>query len=771
MRKMGGETLSKQHKRYSFFIPSIIILLAVLLFSSAYAVDVESKYYTTSNPFYPKYGLPNCTCFAWGRAYEVLGKRPNLSTGNACSFWQYNINNKYYPYGNEPQPLSIACWYGTGEGQNGNNGHVAFVESVSGNNVTISQSGWGWRNSRPGVLWENKTLNKSNMNSIQTNFQGYIYLEDLSGDHTAPTISQSRIGDVTPAGINIFCTATDNTYIKEIEFGVWNSAISIDSAKWYSVGAQKNIEAHCLIPFSDFQNAKGVTYYINVRVSDFAGNISAISRLGEIYIENVPPVITSATIENITPMGYDVVCTASDNSAVAKIQIGTWHSKTSVDNAIWQEKASDGNRTVIHVNIADFDYVQETTYHTNVYAFDKSGNVSDPVLAGNPYIEKDLSELVKVTNVSTGGYDLVVTAAGYPGADGLRIGTWHSQMNIDDAVWQNLDGANGTFHVSTADFGGAINVVYYTNLYIRRSSDGYSEPVRAANIMIEDIKPIITSATIKNITPMGYDVVCTASDNSAVAKIQIGTWHSKTSVDNAIWQEKASDGNRTVIHVNIADFDYVQETTYHTNVYAFDKSGNVSDPVLAGNPYIEKDLSELVKVKNISMDGYDLVVTATGYPNADGLRIGTWHSQMNVDDAVWQNLDGANGTFHVSTADFGGAIDVIYHTNLYIHRSSGDYSGAVRIADIKIENAALGGKPDLFLPASLTAIESEAFIGVSAESVFIPRTVEKITGDPFANSKIKRIYGYKGSEAENFAKDNPKYTFVTVDEGWVSSNR
>lgn len=194
------------------------VLLTVALFSfasTAYAVDVTSAYYTSSNPFHRDgYGLPNCTCFAWGRAYEVFGTRPNLSTGNACSFWGYNINHGYYAYGQEPRAGSIACWNGTGEydeitNPNGNNGHVAFVEDVSGDNVTISQSAWGWRKqSSPmyGTIWETKTINKNNMGSIQSNFQGYIYLGDVPQGTEMP----SGYAQAVPNGDYIIMSAASS---------------------------------------------------------------------------------------------------------------------------------------------------------------------------------------------------------------------------------------------------------------------------------------------------------------------------------------------------------------------------------------------------------------------------------------------------------------------------------------------------------------------------------------------------------------------------------
>ena len=70
--------------------------------------------------------------------------------------------------------------------------------------------------------------------------------------------------------------------------------------------------------------------------------------------------------------------------------------------------------------------------------------------------------------------------------------------------------------------------------------------------------------------------------------------------------------------------------------------------------------------------------------------------------------------------------------------------------------------PTFFLPDDLIAIEADAFIGIDAEAVLIPESVTAISGDPFAGSRVRYIYGYVGSAAEAFAQG--RYTFVPVEE-------
>lgn len=86
------------------------------------------------------YGLPNCTCYAWGRWFELLGSRPNgLYTGDGGNWYEYNINTGYYAYGSTPKLGAVACFASTV----GGSGHVAIVEEIypDGSFVT-SNSGY-----------------------------------------------------------------------------------------------------------------------------------------------------------------------------------------------------------------------------------------------------------------------------------------------------------------------------------------------------------------------------------------------------------------------------------------------------------------------------------------------------------------------------------------------------------------------------------------------------------------------------------------------------
>ena len=168
----------------------------------------DSHYFSTANPFYPAYAptpgtldaLGNCTWYAWGRAYEILESKPQLSTGNAGDWYTYNKKNNFYTYSDgTPQAGAIACW----------ENHVAVVEKVnSDGTIMISESSYKIDGVTEGIRFRTRdNLSGSAPDNYGDRFIGYIYLCDWG------TTSGSYKGlnwDVTPQGVlTISGTATE----------------------------------------------------------------------------------------------------------------------------------------------------------------------------------------------------------------------------------------------------------------------------------------------------------------------------------------------------------------------------------------------------------------------------------------------------------------------------------------------------------------------------------------------------------------------------------
>lgn len=112
------------------------------------APDRDDPYYTTYSPFYVSgVGLPNCTCYSWGRiaelkqvtSYQDAIDRVHLCRGNARKWWDHTDDG--YQRGQDPAPGAVAVFEGIATNSAGEHyGHVMVVEQVNGDEVTLSGS-------------------------------------------------------------------------------------------------------------------------------------------------------------------------------------------------------------------------------------------------------------------------------------------------------------------------------------------------------------------------------------------------------------------------------------------------------------------------------------------------------------------------------------------------------------------------------------------------------------------------------------------------------
>lgn len=132
-----------------------------------------SVYYYSGNPYHTSgYGLPNCTCYAWGRHYEILGYKPAwLSMGNAKEWYPHAQSNRPDLCGSKPKLGAILCtYYAVG-------GHVAVVEKINTDgSILVSQSGYSSQ-----IYFWTETLfppYKASWASSTAYVQGFIYLPE-----------------------------------------------------------------------------------------------------------------------------------------------------------------------------------------------------------------------------------------------------------------------------------------------------------------------------------------------------------------------------------------------------------------------------------------------------------------------------------------------------------------------------------------------------------------------------------------------------------------
>lgn len=153
------------------------------------APSTSDKHYYSDNVFYKSgYGMPNCTCYAWGRFYELLGSKPKLYTGNAKTWFPKGKAYDGYDRGQTPKLGAICCW------SNSRAGHVSVVEEIySDGSILTSNSAWKSTN------FYTKKIAKGYAVSGYT-FQGFIYLPISFSNNSTSNFS---VGKTYTTNVNL----------------------------------------------------------------------------------------------------------------------------------------------------------------------------------------------------------------------------------------------------------------------------------------------------------------------------------------------------------------------------------------------------------------------------------------------------------------------------------------------------------------------------------------------------------------------------------------
>lgn len=147
---------------------------------------------------------------------------------------------------------------------------------------------------------------------------------------------------------------------------------------------------------------------------------------------------------------------------------------------------------------------------------------------------------------------------------------------------------------------------------------------------VDDVKPVVHSAYISQYDANGYTVVATASDNIGVQKVEFATWRNGSAV---IWYPGTLNPDGTYsCRINTSDFGNV-EGTYYTDVYAWDYSGNPSEPKCF-TQYIDKTAPVITekKAERIADNLVKISCKASDNTGVISMYFPTWTEYNGQDD-------------------------------------------------------------------------------------------------------------------------------------------
>ena len=226
--------------------------------TSGISININGAPYTTFATYswgQYAYGKEGCAWFASARVKELTGKGSAIYSGWAWYNTQYS--NYGFSIGSEPRAKSLACY--------GN--HVAVVEAVNGDTITVSQGGMGGLSDAAHGYCVISTMSRAKLESQSGcgTFYGYVY---MNSSNDPLSISNIQVSNVTSDSYTVSCNITGNA--TRALFPTWPSADDSGNPIWHE-GTISGNTATCVIRRSDHGNKVGM-YISHIYIYDASGN-------------------------------------------------------------------------------------------------------------------------------------------------------------------------------------------------------------------------------------------------------------------------------------------------------------------------------------------------------------------------------------------------------------------------------------------------------------------------------------------------------------------
>lgn len=425
------------------------ILLAVLMFMSIVpmsdmGIEASAAYTTISREKNETYGY-NCVSYV---RYRV----PSLPTGITYYSEKVAIINSYTPQAGAVAIIKSSQEYG----------HVAYVESVSGSKITISDSNWekGYITTRVGTQSDLNITGywvPSGGGSSSSGSKPIGEIDHLSGGVGVLNVSGWAFdADDKSAQLNI------HVYIGDEGHG-WITANKerTDVNKVHGCGDYHG--------FSEtIKTAKSGTQKVEIYAINVGGGSNKLLHSEEVYItpDTEVPKMTGAYVSALSKESIQMACVCSDNVGISKVEVATW-TKPDRSDLVWRMCTNNG-AGAWYIDIDFNEYSSDAKYlYNHFYAFDEAGNKSAYVL---DYEIDRLAPVIadtKITAVGENGYEVTCTVSDNRKVSRVAFPTWTTFNNQDDLLWLDgtIEGNTAKIWISTADHNNEYGE-YTTHIYV-----------------------------------------------------------------------------------------------------------------------------------------------------------------------------------------------------------------------------------------------------------------------------------------------------------------
>ena len=355
---------------------------------------------------------------------------------------------------------------------------------------------------------------------------------------------------------------------------VWSStAGQAKTLVWYPLQFV-NGRASVRVNISNHGNYRG-EYNCHAYVTDNRGTKKLYALTAS--VPTPVPKITSASVTEVSALGYQVNANFDCPLGVSKAEMKTWTDKLGLGAAVTTNMTVNGSSVMAYV-MTSAHQNKSGTYHSVIYLYDKAGNCVTRTL--DVQIPEDLEResgkpqiTASCTQTNSDNYRISFQYSTLFGVNAIRVAIMDSrEMVQDDLVWRDINynpsTKSGYIDLPAKDKKGG---PYINDVYIWDYAGQFSMYRVITNTPSK--MPKIVKITVSEVSSTGYRVTAQIEASRGISKVLMPTWTEANGQDDLVWHQASVSQNTATCYIRTSDHKN-EYGTYITHVYVYDADGD-----------------------------------------------------------------------------------------------------------------------------------------------------------------------------------------------------
>ena len=354
---------------------------------------------------------------------------------------------------------------------------------------------------------------------------------------------------------------------------VWSStAGQAKTLIWYPLQFV-NGRASVRVNISNHGNYRG-EYNCHAYVTDNRGTKKLYALTAS--VPTPVPKITSASVTEVSALGYQVNANFDCPLGVSKAEMKTWTDKLGLGAAVTTNMTVNGSSVMSYV-MTSAHQNKSGTYHSVIYLYDKAGNCVTRTL--DVQIPEDLEResgkpqiTASCTQTNSDNYRISFQYSTLFGVNAIRVATWTAENGQDDLVWRDINynpsTKSGYIDLPAKDKKGG---PYINDVYIWDYAGQFSMYRVITNTPSK--MPKIVKITVSDVSSTGYRVTAQFETSRGISKVLMPTWTEANGQDDLVWHQASVSQNTATCYISTSDHKN-EYGTYITHVYVYDADGD-----------------------------------------------------------------------------------------------------------------------------------------------------------------------------------------------------